>query len=105
MHSFFNYGINSYLSFYRKGGAFNDNEKEKLDNIFNKDTDRSKEKNIVIIDYGLGASNKNIILQCNKDANTGLFELEFIYYNESNAERKIDNIPGRDNIELLINKL
>ena len=45
-----------------------------------------------IIDYGLGASNKNIILQCNKDANTGLFELEFIYYNESNAERKIDNI-------------
>ena len=30
-NKFFNYGINSYLSFYRKGGAFNDNEKEKLD--------------------------------------------------------------------------
>lgn len=34
--------------------AIDIDEKEKLKNIFNKDTDRSKVKNIVIIDYGLG---------------------------------------------------
>ena len=33
-NKFFNYGINSYLSFYRKGGAFNDIRKEKLNSYY-----------------------------------------------------------------------